>query len=103
GAPTRVTIRLALDDSTVVLTVRDNGRGFDVEAERQGGQGLANMADRARRMGGRLEIVSQPGAGARVRLVIPLLTDARPRRRRPQRRRARSSPSQPPVIPSAPM
>ena len=75
GAPTRVAIALAVDDQAVVLSVRDDGRGFDPAAPVDGRHGLANMAERARRIGDRLEVASHPGAGTEVRLVTPLVAD----------------------------
>jgi signal transduction histidine kinase len=74
-----VTIRLAQAEGQVVLAVRDNGRGFEpASAEeragpaRAGGEGLRNMAARAKLLGGRLAVVSGPGRGTEVRLEVPL-------------------------------
>ncbi len=75
---TAVWITLAPDDARLALTVRDNGRGFDPARESAasaggaGGQGLRNMAERARLLGGRLAVRSEPGQGATVRLEVPL-------------------------------
>jgi signal transduction histidine kinase len=54
-----------------VLSVRDNGRGFDPAAV-QLGQGIANMRDRVKRIGGRVRVVTAPGKGTRLRVAIPL-------------------------------
>ena len=68
----RVMIRLARMEEKLVLTIRDNGRGFNpaaTDAENSGpaeGQGLRNMAERARLLGGRLLVVSSPGGGTEV-------------------------------------
>ncbi len=56
---------------STVVTITDDGRGFAVRTARGHGQGLQNMRDRARGIGGRLEITSVPGRGARLRLVVP--------------------------------
>jgi PAS domain S-box-containing protein len=75
---TAVQITLAQDGPGLVLTVRDNGRGFDPGSEGHdgppgtGGQGLRNMAERARLLGGRLAVCSEPGQGTTVRLEISL-------------------------------
>ncbi|WP_432987329.1 GAF domain-containing protein [Dactylosporangium sp. CA-233914] len=58
----------------VVLTVADDGRGFD--AGRVGGAhrrrlGLASMRERARAAGGRLLIRSRPGEGTTVTMEVP--------------------------------
>ena len=58
--------------------VRDNGRGFDPDAA-AGGEthvGLHIMAERAKRLGARFSVESQPGRGTRVRLTLPSITAA---------------------------
>jgi signal transduction histidine kinase len=55
--------------------VSDNGRGFaaDMVGTDEGvGLGLFGMQERASYVGGRVEIVSRPGAGTTVRALIPL-------------------------------
>jgi signal transduction histidine kinase len=56
---------------TVVLEIVDDGRGFAPGAEHPGRLGIRSMHDRARAAGGRLEIVSAPGAGTRIRATLP--------------------------------
>lgn len=61
---------------TLVLEVEDDGRGFAappdlVELARQGHLGMAGMSERAAAVGGVLEVRSQPGAGALVRVRVP--------------------------------
>lgn len=54
-------------------SLRDDGIGFDPTKARNGqGMGLLSMTERIRRMGGKLEIQSSPGKGARVSFVLPL-------------------------------
>jgi signal transduction histidine kinase len=68
-------IRLARKGVLLSLTVSDNGRGFDPEqVSTAGGQGLRNMAQRARQLGGRLAIVSAPGQGTQIHLDVPTST-----------------------------
>ncbi len=70
-------IALALDirDGTATLTVRDDGRGFDLAGHRPqpGHLGLPGMRERVERIGGALQIASVPGAGTIVtaRVTIP--------------------------------
>ena len=67
-------IRVALGqraDRQWVLTVADDGQGFDpAGVTDEGHYGLQGMRERAVVVGGQLEIESQPGAGTQVRLVI---------------------------------
>lgn len=59
------------DAGQVLVLVRDNGKGFDVEAGRRSGRGLNNMRMRAQRIGAKLEIGSSP-AGTEIRLAFPV-------------------------------
>jgi two-component system sensor histidine kinase UhpB len=68
-----VQVRIEPMERAVLLTVRDDGRGFDVEKTRAGdrpGLGLFGMEERAGYLGGQLEIESRPGAGTVVRATI---------------------------------
>jgi PAS domain S-box-containing protein len=68
-----IEIRAELRPDTLELAVRDDGRGFDPAFPRAGdGHGLANMVDRAARIGAKLGIESRPGGGTELRLVVPL-------------------------------
>ena len=60
---TAVRVRVRVDDDRVVLEVVDNGRGMQ-PAERS--SGLANMARRAARHGGTLELSEAPDGGTRL-------------------------------------
>jgi signal transduction histidine kinase len=69
---------VVLDLSSVpwVMTVRDDGRGFDVrrvaeDPRKVGSYGLVGMRERAELMGGTLEIVSQSLEGTVVTLIGP--------------------------------
>jgi signal transduction histidine kinase len=54
---------------TIILSIRDNGRGFD-PAEKQEGIGLENIRRRAAAMGGELRIFSSVGGGCEVSLTV---------------------------------
>jgi signal transduction histidine kinase len=66
-------IGLARDPSAarIVLSVRDDGCGFDARAPTRGRYGLMTMRERAEACGGTLELTSAPGRGTRVRAVVP--------------------------------
>ena len=68
-------MRLDTLGDNVWLEVADDGVGFD-PAERRGGAGLAMLAERCRRLGGDMAIVSRPGQGTIVRIVVPPAGDA---------------------------
>jgi signal transduction histidine kinase len=72
---TVVSVVLALDEGDLVLTITDNGQGFDVfqTARSSTGNGLRNMQQRARALHGELEIQSLPGSGTTLTLSLPLL------------------------------
>jgi signal transduction histidine kinase len=67
-------IRVGLDarNGDLVLTVEDDGVGFDpgAAALRARRLGLTSMEERARALGGVLTIDSRPGEGTRVRLEV---------------------------------
>jgi signal transduction histidine kinase len=68
----RVTVRLGHGDGTVVLTVQDDGRGFDPRSARDGGLGLTGMRERAALLGGRFTLEASEGAGTMLKAVVPL-------------------------------
>ena len=68
----RIEIELAGDDGAVVLTVRDDGVGFDPAAQDPDRYGLRGMEERARLAGGRLRIASEPSGGTLVEAVVPV-------------------------------
>lgn len=65
----QVTLSLQRGSQGVVLSVRDNGVGFDAGAGKPG-HGLLGMQERARLLRGELSIASSPGAGTTVSLRV---------------------------------
>jgi signal transduction histidine kinase len=65
---TRIAIELRMRDSTVNLSVKDDGVGFDPASPQLRGRhlGLVTMLERAQELGTDLHVESSPGAGARV-------------------------------------
>ena len=75
GRASAIEIVLAFTGTNVTLCVRDNGCGFDVDAELADGKehlGLLGMQERAERIGARLSISSTPGSGTVVEVAGPL-------------------------------
>jgi signal transduction histidine kinase len=69
---TRGSVRVETTDGTLAMTISDNGVGFDPARPRGvGHQGLVNMRARASSVGARLEVESEPGAGARIIVYVP--------------------------------
>ena len=63
---TLVQLTLRVSDSGLVLTVQDNGLGFDPARLEQRGIGLLSMQERMKALGGDLLIESTPGGGTRM-------------------------------------
>ncbi|HMT50949.1 sensor histidine kinase [uncultured Dietzia sp.] len=81
GSPHRITLTLTgspadspTDSPTlVVLTIADDGRGFDLTAPRTAAAfGLDGMARRVHDLGGTLDVDSEVAGGTTVRAVLPL-------------------------------
>jgi two-component system sensor histidine kinase DegS len=70
----QVAVSLRRRTATLEIRVRDDGVGFDREARRQerGHFGLSGMSERAVLLRAHLEIISAPGAGTEVHLVVPM-------------------------------
>jgi signal transduction histidine kinase len=66
-----VSVELYQDDDRLVLTVEDDGTGFDVDLHTEG-SGLVGMRERTNLVDGDLEIISSPGSGTTVRLTVQL-------------------------------
>jgi signal transduction histidine kinase len=58
------------EPSKIVLSVEDDGHGFD--ARRVRGLGLVGMEERVHHLGGAFEVESRPGAGTRVAVELPI-------------------------------
>lgn len=68
---------LTISDHDVFLEVSDQGRGFDpsvalLRSQNREHFGLHGIQERARALGGDCEIVSQPNAGARIMINLPV-------------------------------
>jgi signal transduction histidine kinase len=68
---TQATVNVGVEFGKVRLVVSDNGRGLRQPAQTQG-FGIRSMAERARVLGGALEIVSSPGEGTTLMVSAPV-------------------------------
>lgn len=68
-----VTITMQYNSSNLLITVQDNGQGFDTEKARNAhsGLGLANMHNRMSMVGGSFTINSTPGNGTNAVIELP--------------------------------
>jgi signal transduction histidine kinase len=72
---TEVFSTLEIRDNKLLLTIRDNGRGFVVEEiTNKKTLGLLGMKERSSLMGGTYEITSNPGRGTSILIIVPLNT-----------------------------
>ncbi len=70
-----VTLKLVFAPTQIELSIRDDGRGFDPHQINMHGFGLMGIKERARRLGGEVEIDTAPGQGTRVRVTLPISDD----------------------------
>ena len=70
GAPSKIAVDLRQSTDATVLTIQDNGVGFDQATVRKG-LGSVTMRTRADRLGAELTVIGIPGMGTTVRVSIP--------------------------------
>jgi signal transduction histidine kinase len=77
---------------TVIMTITDNGKGFQKEnllhANKRKRLGLLGMRERVEMVGGKLTVTSTPGNGTSLRAQVPLIGQ------RPVKKRSSAAPSQ---------
>jgi signal transduction histidine kinase len=80
GEAQRLAVSFIRSGEQIELTITDDGRGFDLEHVRQhsSGLGLVSLEERARMIGGALQIVTRPGQGTVVRVQCPCRACAEP-------------------------
>ncbi|ADW67639.1 sensor histidine kinase [Granulicella tundricola] len=67
-------VDLRYESDMLVLTIQDNGTGFDPTraARLEGHYGISGMKERTTLLGGSLELASTPGTGTTILLTIPM-------------------------------
>ncbi|MCB9113235.1 MAG: HAMP domain-containing protein [Anaerolineales bacterium] len=68
---TKVELSMQNKNGSLLLEIRDNGKGFDVSHEFPGHLGMKSMPERAAQIGGEFHIQSQPGEGTVITVTIP--------------------------------
>lgn len=65
-----VWISLTANENRLILKIKDDGKGFDTATVRKGGNGLANMEQRAAILHGKINIKSEAGIGTEIELSL---------------------------------
>jgi signal transduction histidine kinase len=73
-----VEVELGADGGHLRLRIRDDGVGFDPSASHPGRLGLMSMRERLAALGGRLLLVSAPGAGTTLTAEVPCEAEETP-------------------------
>jgi signal transduction histidine kinase/DNA-binding response OmpR family regulator len=71
SAATEVMVRIEIEANQVLLSVEDNGAGFDPSAD-SAGMGLSTMKERAEAIGGQMTITTAPEQGTTVEVAVAL-------------------------------
>lgn len=74
----KMEIRLQRPTETIRLTIRDNGIGFEMDAQKHASYGLMSMKERVNEIGGSLNIITAPGKGTRIDIRVPVMAAAAP-------------------------
>lgn len=69
---TKVRLSLHENDQSVVLTVFDNGCGFDPKREKVASYGLKTMRERAEEIGGHFVLTTHEGEGTSIHIRVPV-------------------------------
>jgi len=64
-------VLVKVEETQILLEVSDNGKGFEFDLVGAQGHGLGNMAIRAKQIGARLKIQSQPNKGTSIVIELP--------------------------------
>lgn len=70
--PTKIEVQLAYSEGEVLMTIEDNGTGFDTNAINGEGLGIRSMKTRVGAMSANLDIVSNTGRGTIISVVVPI-------------------------------
>lgn len=66
-----IKIDLSSQNNSLVMSLEDNGKGFDLDERKHKGIGLDNMRRRALALNGHFEMESSPGNGTKLRISVP--------------------------------
>jgi two-component system, NarL family, sensor histidine kinase LiaS len=66
----RIQVELNISGPETVLTIQDNGQGFDPAGVEHRGYGLKNIRERVEMIGGRLDLQAHPGDGVKIEVRV---------------------------------
>lgn len=69
----RIQIKIQAEKNHIILIVKDDGKGFDVNIKKDKSFGLIGMRERVQMLNGELDIHSKPNAGTTVMIKVPYL------------------------------
>jgi PAS domain S-box-containing protein len=77
----QIKIQLKLNHGQAVLKIQDNGKGFLlperwIDFARQGHLGIVGARERAKEVGGDLDIITRPGKGTILQAVVPFCEES---------------------------
>jgi two-component system sensor histidine kinase DegS len=70
--PDLLRVQLEQRPTSITILIKDDGKGFDVNKERDKSFGLLGMRERVNALGGELTIDSVVGQGTRVKVFVPV-------------------------------
>ena len=76
-------IKEAQAQDTLLVTIHDDGQGFDMQTARKG-MGLANIQERVKGLDGTIQIESELGKGTTLHIQIPLLLSSEAKQQQEQ-------------------
>lgn len=68
-----IVVTISANQNSIHLTIQDDGKGFELKDQEEGGIGFSSMRERTNRINGKLKIESKKGIGTKVYVSIPLL------------------------------
>ncbi|MDP1801023.1 MAG: PAS domain S-box protein [Bacteroidota bacterium] len=72
GKPSRISIKITGEKKKLIINLKDNGIGFDINKARKEGMGLLNVRSRVKSYNGTITIASLPNKGTSYLIIIPL-------------------------------
>lgn len=72
GEPGKIEVQLTYSEGEILLTIEDNGKGFDTLKTNGDGIGIRSIKTRVGAMSANLDIVSKKGRGTIISVVVPI-------------------------------